>query len=528
MKRRPSECWIAASAALLLATVIGSSLGATGEALPDPFEDARFVPASVTQYYCFVEAGEELADLLDSSLAPGLAAFYEKARSGQSWREFAQSTGIDPKTLFDTLVSQRVTLVTDQAGEPRGRDGRDDFSGWVLMARVEKAAALDLLRLLNGRVREFAEETAIYAAEGGSLRFAYREGRFYVAASGAQALLESMLAPVIEPCLADDEEFRDARRVGPGDFGMFKRGRGDVHWEAGAAKVRRTGMQISLVKHHESRPGEGEQADAINLGLLGLLAENAIYVNIERTPDAARPPCERTASTGILPLVPVARAKPEMLEHLGPTMVTVLEPALDSSAGVPVMTVAIEMRHPQLAVGELDEFMAQATARLSHRRPRSEEPAPEPTVQNSGAAPEVLRVAECRGSEMPLRLVGLEGAWPRQVVWSSLVTADRAWWVASTDKDSQSRVIQRMESFTETCRRPSSTSARGVLIGDRIAALMQQWPAVHADTRHPFLVELFAWRELLAGVRDVKWRVARPSDDRTETYISVSWRRSSE
>lgn len=507
----------------------GSSQGATGEALPDPFDDARFVPASVTQYYCFVEAGEELGDLLKSSLAPGLAAFYEKARSGRSWREFAQSTGVDPKTLFDMLASQRVTLVTDEAEKPRGREEREDFSRWVLMARVEEPAALDLLRLLNGRVREFAGATAIYAAEGGSLRFAYREGRFYVAASDAQPLLQAMLAPVIEPCLADDEEFREARRVGPGDFGMFRRGRGDVHWEAGAAKMRRTGMHVSLVKRHEPRTSEGERADAISLGLLGMLAQDAIYVNIERTPDPAQPPCERTVSTGVLPLVPVARAKPEMLEHLGPTMVTLIEPALESATGVPVMTVAIELRDPRLAVGELDEFMADATARLSNRRHRTaEEPASETAVLNAGAAPEVLRVAECRGSEMPLRLVGLEGAWPRQVVWSSLITPERAWWIASTDKDSQSRLVERLESFTETCRRPSNSSARGVLIGDRLATLMQQWPAVHAQTRHPFLVELFAWRELLQGVRDIKWRVARPSDDRTETYVSVSWRREGE
>lgn len=496
----------------------------TEEALPDPFEDAQFLPASITQFYCFVDAGEELREVLDSSLAPGLQTFYEKCRSGRSWRELAQSTGIEPNVLFDMLVSRRVTLVTDQEDENRIGPGPVDYSRWVMMARVEEPFALDLLRMLGGRVREFVEETPVYAAEGGSLRFAYRDGRFYVAASNAHALFRSMLATTINPALCDDEEFREARRVGPGDFGMFKRGRGDVHWEAGAAKMRRDYMQINLVKRHEPKPVNRDQTDAINLGLLETLGEEAVYVGIERTPDSSSLPCERTASTGILPIVPLVRAKPGMLEHLGPTMITVIGPPATAGSGLPAMTVAIEMRSPQAAVGELDEFMAQATARLSGRRRRSDDATPPVEVINAGAAPETLRVAACGGSGMPARLLGLEGTWPAEVVWSSAITDDRAWWVASTDRESQSRILGKVQSFTETCRKPSRTEARGVVFGSRLASLMQPWPAVNSESKHPFLAELFAWRELLTCVRDIKWRVSRPSDERTETYVSVSWR----
>lgn len=537
--------WIfAALAATGLTTGV---FGAWGEeSFPDPFEDARLVPVEVTQYYSFVDAGECLAELLDSPLAPGLRALYDRSSSGRSWKELAASAGLESRALFDLLLSKRVTLVTDQVepdrparpphrGGDRGapppapdgprpgaREG-PDFSRWVLMARVDEAAALDLLRRLDGRTREFVGGTPVYSAGPDTMRFAFREGRFYLAASDARTLLASMLRPTIEPSLADDEEFREARRLGPGDFGMFRRGPEEEHWEAAAGRLRRSRLHIGFLRSHEARSISSDSADSINVALLHALSERALYVGLERVPEPGRIPCERSAGAGLLALVPLARARPAVLEHLGPTMFTVVEPTASPGGGVPAITVGLEMRAPEQAVSELDAFMAEATIRLN-RPKRGEAPSAE-SVTNSGASPEALRTVACRGMGMPLRLMGIEENWPSRIVWSSLITEDRAWWVASTDAEHQSRVIERLRTFDEPCRKSSSGShARGVLYGKRAADLMRHWPAISSDAAHPFLGQMFAWRELLDGVSSVTWRVSRPAEHRTETSVTVAWR----
>ncbi len=534
-------------AALAAAWLTAGALGAAGEeSFPDPFEDARLVPTEVTQYYSFVDAGECLADLLDSPLAPGLRALYERSSSGRSWTGLAASAGFEPRALFDVLLSKRVTLVTDQpeprreVRPPRRRDApggpppvagesppaaREDaqFSRWVLMAKVDETSALDLLKRLDGRTREFIDDTPVYTAGPDAMRFAYREGRFYLAAADAGPLLTLLLRTTLETSLADDEDFREAQRVGPGDFGMFRRGAEDGRWEAAAARLRRSRLQINFLRSHDPRPINSDQADSINVALLHALGEQALYVGMERVPEAGAIPCEKTAGAGMLALVPLARARPAMLEHLGPTMFTVVEPVSSSPGGTPAITVGLEMRAPEQAVAELDAFMAEATTRLA-RPNRAETPANGP-VTNSGSSPEVLRTVAWRGMGMPLRLVGVEENWPSRIVWSSLITADRAWWVASTDPVHQSKVIERLRTFDGPCRKSSSTShARGVLYGKRAADLIRQWPAVTSDATHPFLGQLFAWRELLDGVSTVAWRVSRPADHRTETAVTVAWR----
>jgi hypothetical protein len=398
------------------------------------------------------------------------------------------------------------------------------------MAKVDGPFARELLKLLGGRVRDFVGSTPVYAAEKGTLRFAYVDDRFYLTASNGEALLRSMLAESIGFALADDSEFREARRVGPGDFGMFKRGSGDLHWQAGSAKVKRDRMYLNFVSKHEPRGASHQPTDAINLGLLGTLSENAIYVGIERTPEADAPKCEGGPGVTLLPLAPIARAKPELLNHLGPTMFTVIEmPYSDANSGksgVPSMTIGIEMREPQAAVGELDEFMGRATARLSkHRRDQArldlDQP---PTVSYTGASPDAMRRAEWNGAGLPMQMLGLEGAWPEQVVWSSVDTSDRAWWVASTDEASLARVSAKLRSFTpDTCGKASTTQSRGSMFGPRLAALISQWPAVTAEATNPFLAEMFAWRELLSSVSDIRWRVTQPSPERTEAGISIAW-----
>ncbi len=498
------------------------------EAYPDPFEDARFVPSSITQYFCFVEAGESLSEMMRSSLAPGLRTFYETCRSGQSWRDLAASTGIDSSRLFDLLVSKRVTLVTDQERLEHPRPGEaPDYSRWVLMARVDESFAKDLLKMLGGRVREFVDDTPIYAAENGSLRFAHRDGRFYLASANGEALLRLMLAKSIVVALADDDEFREACRVGPGDFGMFRRGAGDMHWQAGSAKIRHDRMNFNFISRHEPRGVEQDPGDAINLGLLHVLSDNAIYVGIERTPLPNDPPCERGAGPGLIPLVPIARAKPALLQELGPTMFTVIElpDASDSSTrGIPAMTVGIEMRRPEEAIGELDAFMGEAAARLArHRRDQAALPEEAPTIANAGGLPGELRRAEWRGGGLPMEKFGVEGTWPQRVVWSSVLSEDRAWWVASTNEQCQRRIVSKLQSFTPQCGKASTTRARGAVYGQRVASLLSQWPAVQAAAENPYLAELFAWRELLSSVSAIGWRVSQPGPDTTETSISVTW-----
>ena len=512
----------------LLAAAMWPPVVRGAEAYPDPFEDARFVPSSITQYFCFVEAGESLSDLMRSSLAPGLKTFYETCKSGQSWRDLAAATGIESSRLFDLLVSQRVTLVTDQqsAGPPGPGEG-PDFSRWVLMARVEESFAKDLLKMSGGRVREFVDDTPLYGAENGSLRFAYRDGRFYLAAANGEALLQSMLAKSIAVSLADDNEFREACRVGPGNFGMFRRGHGEMHWKAGSAKIRRDRMNLNFISRHEPRSVEPDFGDAINLGLLHALSENALYVGIERTPQPNGPARERSAGPGLIPLVPIARATPALLKELGPTMFTVIElpDASDPSArGIPAMTVGIEMRRPTEAVGEMDAFMGEAAARLArHRRDQSGMPDPATTVVNAGGPAAELRLAEWRGGGLPMAKFGLDGIWPQRVVWSSVVRNDRAWWVASTSEQCQRRIISKLESFTPQCSKASTTRARGAIYGQRVASLLSQWPAVKAAAENPHLAELFAWRELLSSVSAIGWRISQPAPETTETSISVSW-----
>lgn len=512
----------------MLVTVLQPLAARGTEAYPDPFEDARFVPASITQYFCFVEAGETLSELMQTSLSPGLRTFYETCKSGQSWRDLAASTGIDSSQLFDMLVSRRVTLVTDQDGVDHAGPGEVlDFSRWVLMARVDESFAKDLLKMLGGRVREFVDDTPLYAAENGNLRFAYRDGRFYLAAANGEALLKLMLAKSIAIALADDDEFREARRVGPGDFGMFKRGVGDVHWQAGAAKVRHDRMNLNFISSHEPRGDQDEPGDAINLGLVRTLSENAIYVGVERTPRPDGPSTERHAGPRLLPLVPIARADAALLEELGPTMFTVIElpEASDSSArGIPAMTVGIEMRQPQDAVSQLDAFMGEASTRLArHRRDQAALPNPPPTIVNAGGAPGDLRSVEWHGGGMPMKMLGLDGTWPQQMVWSSVRSDDRVWWVASTDKECQRRIVSKLESFASSCTKAVSTQARGVVYGQRLASLLAQWPAVKAGAENPFMTELFAWRELLSSVSSIGWRISQPAPETTETSISVSW-----
>lgn len=518
---------LAAFAALFALTLRPHAAHGT-ESYPDPFEDAQFVPSSITQYFCFVDGGESLAGLMQSSLAPGLKTIYETSHSGRSWRDLAASTGIDPSKLFDLLVSRRVTLVTDQEREARPRPGEaPDYSRWVLMARVDESFAKDLLKMLGGRVREFVDNAPLYSADNGSLRFAYREGRFYLAAAEGEALLKSMLAKSMAPALADDDEFREARRVGPGDFGMFKRGTGEVHWQAGAAKVRHDRMNFNFISKHEAHGVQQEPDDAINLGLLRTLSENAIYVGVERTPPPNRLPREHRTGPGLLPLVPIASANPSLLEELGPTMFTVIElpEESDSSAhGIPAMTVGIEMRQPYGAIGELDTFMGEATARLArHRRDKAALPEQAPAVVNAGGRPDELRSAEWRGGGMPMKMLGLDGTWPQRVVWSSVISENRTWWVASTDERCQRRIVDKLKSFTPQCSSSTSTQARGAIYGQRLASLLAQWPAVKAGAENPFMAELFAWRELLTSVSAIGWRISQSCPETTETSISVSW-----
>lgn len=520
---------LALAVLLLAAAALPSAPARAGEAFPDPFEDARYLPATITQYYCFVDAGESLAELMDSSLAPGLKAFYESGQSGKSWKDLAAATGVDPDTLFDMLVSKRVTLVTDQQPDAHaGRGKGPDFSRWVMMAHVDEPFARDLLKMLGGRVREFVDDTPLYAAENGSLRFAYSDGRFYLTAADGEALLKTMLGKPTGRSLADDDEFRDARSVGPGDFGMFLRGSGEGRWKAGAAKLRRDRMYLNFASVHEPRGIDGKPDDAVNLGLLGTLAEHALYVSIERTPEPGDPPCDRRTGPALIALVPIALAQPEMLEHLGPTMFTVIdspEATAAGATGVPAMTVGIEMRQPDQAVGELDEFMGHATARLSKfRRGKRDKDEPAPAVSFAGTDPDDLRTAEWRGAGLPMNTLGLSGAWPERVVWSSVDGKDRAWWVASTDELCQRRIAAKLQEVDPPCRTGSQTQARGVIFGGRVSSLIEQWPAVSAETEHPFLAELFGWRELLSAVSEIRWRVTQPTPERTETGISIAWK----
>lgn len=468
---------------------------------------------------------------MGSSLGPGLRAFYETCQSGKSWRDLAAATGVESSKLFDMLVSRRVTLVTNQEHERHGRrDEAPDFSRWVLMARVDEPFAKELLKMLDGRVREFVDETPLYVAGSGDLRFAYVDGRFYLTADKGEALLRSMLAKSMGAALADDDEFREARGVGPGDFGMFKRGSSTGQWQAGSAKIQTDHMSLNFASKHEPRGGEHDRGDAINLGLLGTLAENAIFVGIERTPDADDPSCERRTGPGPLVLVPIARAKPALLNHLGPTMFTVIEmpdSSGSSGAGIPAMTVGIEMRQPANAVGELDEFMGHATTRLSENQRNQAALTPPPAVSYTGEAPDALRVAEWRGAGLQLEKLGLTGTWPERVVWSSVQGNDRSWWVASTDEACQRRIVAKLQSVVPQCRKSSSTQARGVIVGSRLAALLKQWPAVNENAESKGLAELSALGELLSAVSDIRWRVTQPTPERSETGIFVSWKRES-
>ncbi len=516
---------------MLLAVVCVAPLARGGEAYPDPFEDARYVPSTVTQYFCFVEAGESLRELMGSSLAPGLKAFYEKCQSGESWRDLAAATGVESSKLFDMLVSRRVTLVTDQDQERRDRrDEALDFSRWVLMAKVDEPFAKDLLRILDGRVREFVDDTPLYVAGSGELRFAYLDGRFYLTASKGEALLRSMLARSMGAALADDVGFREARGVGPGDFGMFKRGSANGHWQAGSARVHSDRLSLNFASKHTARGGDRDRGDAINLGLLSTLAEDAIYVGIERTPEADDPACENRFGPGPLVLVPIARAKPSLLNHLGPTMFTVIEmpeSSGSSGAGIPAMTVGIELREPADAVGELDEFMGRATMRLSESRRQRAALTQPPAVSFTGESPNAVRVAEWRGAGLQLEQLGLSGTWPERVVWSSVHSDDRTWWVASTDEDCQRRIAGKLQSVAPQCRKSSSTQARGMIVGSRLAELLKQWPAVNAAAESKGLAELAALGELLSAVSDIRWRVTQRTPERTETGISISWKRDS-
>lgn len=532
----------------LLFAVLVSRTAPAGNSYPDPFEHAQRVPSNAHTYISFVDGAATLSELLKTPIGPGLSVFYASSESGEAWKRLGVALNLDTHTLLTEIFNDRVTLVSasrdDADANPiptESRQARSDeladnvtqqqvlLDRWVIMARTKESTVRTLIHSKQARIRAYVGEIAVYISDDATLLFAHRDGHLYLGSPKSEPLLQSMLAPIIAPSLADDPEFRRARRVGPGQAAFFKRGTRENTWDAGAARISSRHVRLRFI-NSTAQPLPAHD-DSVNIELLDRLSADALYVSVEHTPTSqgvAQQSDRPSAGLGVWPFASLATARPDLLDELGSTMFTVVAPAGSETGdpdGYPAVAIGVELGPSIRVVESLDQFMSAATSQLCMAG-QIRKPASSPVIQGLWEEPRAVRTADLAGRGVNLEMIGMPNAeWPARLVWSTSFAGKRAWWIASTDRGLHDRLHSALGEMSEEPRRLSTCNlSRGAAFGSQISEMFMHWPAVaNAAADRSFASRLRSWSELLRHVDALRWRTVRLNDHEALTYALVSW-----
>jgi hypothetical protein len=533
-----------------------------------PFDRGAHLPASIRAYIGTTGGRDlRLAVMGDPKLAPAAENAYKSFLAGEMWDVVAAQINLSSVELFDRVFAGPTYLVTDLTkaernaiklrrqgktppkfgqpmfnqgrggGSPWGRQPKSDKSdeppgdamGWVMITTVDQELFTLIVDGLNLRLTRWIGQIAVYESNDRSSIIAYHDNMLMF----ADSISDSLLREIIElddssPSLSDHPGYQTvASQLGNGEVGAF--------FQDEMMATRWWGIGIDLVPERQEvrartlsnrvRPDTTEPLEPLDLTLPRQLGGEAMFVATGRI-DYATPLAVPTIGQMVMGMT---FHRPQFQKRIGPTEVIVYDSiplqSDESDNGdsenrdrtetlMPVVGWAVEVRSDfeQTSRG-FDYLVSRAIRGL---RFMVQEPINIEVPKSwPNSATELRRLDISDATE---RWEGLPGASEMELVWATVISDGRAWWVCTTQEYLFHRIASCLRNSDPSDRQQNGRQlmGNGEVATQHIGRMLQAWPGVlGGSSDETGTQKADAISGLLNVIDHISWVVEESEDGQT-------------
>jgi hypothetical protein len=496
---------------------------------------ARRLPADVTAFAYVEDAVKIRRELAARPIHQWIDSLARNGAASKAWSELARGADLSEERLFDLCFGRGFTFAA--RSRPDGQPAE-----WVVIASMGEQVMRDLLRRLEARVREPRFGLAVSHLP---------EQRMLLASDGELVVI----GPELQPDLFNDV----LQRVGDGAVGLDGEGLAtlasdvDLRQRAPELLVGMDGARAALFLRHD-RPLGGcsllvadVRGDKVRLRHAGRF-DNPIFTSpitrltcdfspVAEFEDKALIAVMQPQDVGSGPVETYLSASlgeglvsPEMRKNLADRRMLIVgehdaRQLPEPSDMLTTTFVALELKDPCIAVGQLDDQMLRLTRKISALSDGAMVLEPPNVRAMRRCEPRQVNLGECgkwfTGGFPVMKTVSLNwavaegphGAW--FVVGSNPVALHDA--VNTLGKD-QARSAKAMRGRYDSCG-----VANGPRVGRHIENLSEQAPTF----TEPANVEkvrdgLTMLSQLAVGMQDCRWKMSRPTANTMRLEVDLT------
>ncbi len=504
----------------LVATQIGSDAAQTVQR-HDPFQAASITPQSVRLYLHVQDAARLRAEVSDRPFAQWASNFLSKGQMPKAWDNLAIEAQLESAELFDTLLGKSLTLVVRDKG---------DAAQWAVLTEVEPEQTKELLAKWQPRVPGPRHKVAIMLLPEFELQIAHSGRMLLIGPTPQPDLFDEMVPNLSSPpfeCLANEPAFKEARKLGGGDIGLYMRHDQPMGgWSVAVARLDSPNMKVRYAAKFDNAPFTRAPTKLTwDLSPIHNFRDETALAIIEPTDTASG-----QFDAFLQVVLGQAAYTPEMRQNLGPRQITTIA-ELDGLMQKPAFNLVLpiaarirEVKDADLAWDHLDQQLiglAKSVNELSEGEVGIEIPNPSTFKPGQPRQIKFGSAAKWLFGDIP----GLEQV---TLNWSVVEGPLGAWSVVATDAKHLEEITAALTQ--EPIEEPDIGvwESCGLADGTRLASLARSWGNQADVLAEPEDVEalrntLILLSDFGQGVKKLQWQMKRPSPDRMMLEANITF-----